>query len=100
MSKLIILEVDDSFDEDTLTPFDALDAGAEWVATLPGTAFEAFETYDEVAETLTSLHAEVRYLREFYNQDFGPAEGDFINEFNQHYLANHGPLPEGYGDEA
>lgn len=35
MPKLLILRVDDSFDPDNETVFDALDAGAEWIDTVP-----------------------------------------------------------------
>lgn len=37
MPKLLILRVDDSFDPDNETVFDALDAGAEWIDTVPDT---------------------------------------------------------------
>ena len=34
MAKLLTLRVDDSFDPDNETVFDALDAGAEWIGTV------------------------------------------------------------------
>lgn len=48
MPKLLILRVDDSFDPDNETVFDALDAGAEWIDTMPAMKRYTRDTLSDV----------------------------------------------------
>jgi hypothetical protein len=47
------------------------------------------------------MYHELQYLKWFrLNCDFGPAEGDVINDLNERYKSDTGnELPEGWGEE-
>ena len=52
MAKFLILRVNDSFDPENETVYDALDKGADWIATTDGDAFVVLDQAVAAAETM------------------------------------------------